>query len=65
MLEYLVGDLKIEGSRPTCAQCFSVTPPENSGGAENSAELSGTNGIHFFCSMYEIQSAAAGLGSGI
>ncbi len=26
---------------------------ENSGGAENSAEISGTNGISFFCYMYE------------
>jgi hypothetical protein len=25
----------------------------NSGGAENSAEISGTNGITFFCYMYE------------
>ncbi len=32
---------------------FSKTPPENSGGAENSAETSGTNGINFFCYMYE------------
>jgi hypothetical protein len=26
---------------------FSKTSPENSGGAENSAEISGTNGINF------------------
>ncbi len=32
---------------------FSKTSPENSGGAENSAEISGTNGINFFCYMYE------------
>ncbi len=32
---------------------FCKTLPENSGGAENSAEISGTNGINFFCSMYE------------
>ncbi len=32
---------------------FSKTPPENSGGAENSTETSGTNGINFFCYMYE------------
>jgi hypothetical protein len=27
---------------------FSKTSPENSGGAENSAEISGTNGINFW-----------------
>ncbi len=32
---------------------FSKTSPENSGGAENSAEISGTNGINFFRFMYE------------
>jgi hypothetical protein len=32
---------------------FSKTPPENSGGAENSAEISGTNDKKFFCYMYE------------
>ncbi len=32
---------------------FSKTLLENSGGAENSAEISGTNGINFFCYMYE------------
>ncbi len=32
---------------------FSKTSPENSGGAENSAEISGTNGINFFCYMYQ------------
>jgi hypothetical protein len=32
---------------------FTKTSPENSGGAENSAEISGTNGINFFCYMYE------------
>ncbi len=33
-------------------ESFSKTPPENSGGAENSAEISGTNGINFVCYMY-------------
>ncbi len=32
---------------------FSKTSPENSGGAENSAEITRTNGINFFCYMYE------------
>ncbi len=32
---------------------FSKTLPENSDGNENSAEISGTNGINFFCYMYE------------
>jgi hypothetical protein len=30
-----------------------VTPPENSGGAENSTENSGEHAKNFFCSMYE------------
>jgi hypothetical protein len=33
--------------------CFSRTPPENSGGAENSTENSGPHAKNFFCSMYE------------
>jgi hypothetical protein len=33
---------------------FSVTPPENSGGAENSTENSGPHAKIFFCSMYEM-----------
>jgi hypothetical protein len=44
MVEYLLHNLKVEDSRPACENIFSVTPPENSGGAENSAENSGTNG---------------------
>jgi hypothetical protein len=33
--------------------CFSRTPPENSGGAENLAEKSGPDAKFFFCYMYE------------
>jgi hypothetical protein len=33
---------------------FSITPPENSGGAENSTEKSGPHAKNFFCSMYEM-----------
>jgi hypothetical protein len=33
---------------------FSVTPPENSGGAENSTENSGPHAKNYFCSMYEM-----------
>jgi hypothetical protein len=33
---------------------FSVTPPENSGGAENSTENSGPHARIFFCYMYEL-----------
>jgi hypothetical protein len=33
---------------------FSVAPPENSGGAENSTEKSGPDAKNFFCSMYEM-----------
>ncbi len=53
MEKYLVCNLKVEDSRPACAQVFFKTSPENSGGAENSAEISGTNGLNFFCYMYE------------
>jgi hypothetical protein len=33
---------------------FSITPPENSGGTENSTEKSGSHAKNFFCSMYEM-----------
>ncbi len=33
---------------------FSITPPENSGGAEKSPENSGSHAKNFFCSMYEM-----------
>jgi hypothetical protein len=33
---------------------FSVKPPENSGGAENSTEISGPYGKKNFCSVYEL-----------
>jgi hypothetical protein len=33
---------------------FSITPPENSGGAEKSTEISGSHAKNFFCSMYEM-----------
>jgi hypothetical protein len=33
---------------------FSVTPPENSGGAEDSTKNSGPHAKNFFCSMYEM-----------
>jgi hypothetical protein len=33
---------------------FFVTPPENSGSAENSTENSGPHAKNFFCSMYEM-----------
>jgi hypothetical protein len=32
---------------------YSKTSLENSGGAEKSAEISGTNGKNFFCYMFE------------
>ncbi len=40
-------NLKIEGSRKACAQVF-FKKIAGTGGAENSAEISGTNGINFF-----------------
>jgi hypothetical protein len=33
---------------------FSITPPENSSGAEKSTENSGSHAKNFFCSMYEM-----------
>jgi hypothetical protein len=33
---------------------FSITLPENSGGAENSTENSGPHAKNCFCSMYEM-----------
>ncbi len=33
---------------------FSTTPPENSGGADKSAENLGSHAKNFFCSMYEM-----------
>jgi hypothetical protein len=33
---------------------FSVTPPENSGGADKSTENSGPHAKNFFCSIYEM-----------
>ncbi len=54
MVAYLPHNLKIEGSRPAVLKYFSVTPPENSGDAENSTENSGPHAKNFFCSMYEM-----------
>jgi hypothetical protein len=48
---HLVSNLKAEGSGPACANIFFYS--ENSGGAENAAENSGTNSKIFFCCMYE------------
>ncbi len=53
MEEYLVCNLKFGGSRPACAQVFFQNATGKFGGAENSMETSGTNGINFFCYMYE------------
>jgi hypothetical protein len=54
MVAYLPHNLKIEGRAQPVFKYFSVTPPENSGGAENSTEYSGPHAQNFFCSMYEI-----------
>ncbi len=48
MVEYQLHNLKVEGSSSACAQIFSVTPPENSGSAENSTENSGPHAEIFF-----------------
>ncbi len=54
LVQYHDSNVKVGGSRPTCAQTFFCTPPENSGGTENSAENSGSHAKFFFCSMYEL-----------
>jgi hypothetical protein len=61
MVEYLLHYLKVEGSRP-CAKIFSITLPENSGGAENSTENSGPHAKIFWLYI-RIESAAPGLDS--
>ncbi len=52
-IEYLLPNLKVEGCAHPVLKNFSVTRPENSGGAENSTENSGPHAKNFFCSMYE------------
>jgi hypothetical protein len=41
-VEHLVGNLKVEGSRPACAKLLFLYTTGKSGGAENVAENSGT-----------------------
>ncbi len=53
MVEYLLRNLTAKVRAPPVLKYFSVTPPENSGGAENSTESSGPHAKNFFCSMYE------------
>jgi hypothetical protein len=53
VVEYLLPNLKVEGLAHPVLKYFSVTPPENSGGTENSTENSGPHAKNFFCSMYE------------
>jgi hypothetical protein len=48
VVEHLVHNLKVGGLRPPVLKYFSVTPPENSGGAENSTENSGQHAKNFF-----------------
>jgi hypothetical protein len=54
VVEYLISNVKVGGSRPTCAQRFFRTPLENSGGTEKSAENSGQHARIYFCYMYEL-----------
>jgi hypothetical protein len=56
VVEYLLPNLKVECSRPPCAQIlFRYTAGKlNSGGTENSTENSGPHAKNFFCSMYEM-----------
>jgi hypothetical protein len=53
VVEYLLRNLKKVRAQPVL-KYFSVKPPENSGGAENSTDNSGPNGKNVFCSMYEL-----------
>jgi hypothetical protein len=39
LVEYLLPNLKVVGSRPPMLKYFSVTPPENSGGAEKKKKI--------------------------
>jgi hypothetical protein len=48
VVEYLLPILKVE-----VLKYFSITPPENSGGAVNSTEISGPHAKNIFCSLYE------------
>jgi hypothetical protein len=62
MVDDLLHNLKVESSHPACAQILFRTPPENSGGAENSTENSGPH-ASIFLLYVRIESAAPGLGS--
>ncbi len=62
LVVYQDSNVKVGGWRPTCAQTFFGTPPENSGATENSAENSGSH-VKFFLLYVRIDSAAPGLGS--
>jgi hypothetical protein len=54
VVEYLLPNLKVEVHAHPVLKYFSVTPPENSGVAENSTQNSGPHAKNFFCSMYEM-----------
>jgi hypothetical protein len=54
VVEYLLPNLKVGGWRLPCAQTLFLYTTENSGGAEKSAENSGSHAKNFFCSMYEM-----------
>jgi hypothetical protein len=60
VVEYLLLNLKVECSRPHCAQILFCYTAENSGGAENSTESSGLHAKNFFalCTnlVYDIRS---------
>ncbi len=48
MVEYLLPNLKVEGSRPPVLKYFYIKLPENSGGTENSTEISGPHAKNSF-----------------
>jgi hypothetical protein len=54
VLEYLLPNLKVEGSRQPCAQILFRYTAEKFRLHRNSAKNSGPHAKNFFCSMYEM-----------
>ncbi len=54
MVEYLLPNLKVEGSRPPCAQILFRYTAGKFRWRRNSKENSGPHAKNFFCSMYEM-----------
>ena len=54
VVAYLLPAMRSEVRAYPVLKNFSISPPENSGGAEKSTENSGSHAKNFFCSMYEM-----------